>query len=317
MNADSNITELFQQARQYLKKRQIDDAIEAYQRIISIKPSEKKAHSGIAAAYFQLKQYQDAIKHFEELTRLSPAEASPYINMGAIYNRMGEFKQALSVLRKAVQKDKKSADAFYNMGIAHKGLNQLSMAVTAYKQAIVFDPEMVDAHFNLGNVYLEMKNLTQAHLSFTHTLEIAPHFKKAANALKNLDTETEKEKQNFNPFGRLVDESSLRKKDISTSIQDLSPEERKKDRQEIHDLCDEIKDAAHAVVDDLKKGFTPSLLHLNRCISQGEKHYSELEEANDKFRKKVKSLNSMRKLLKNKMLELRAHEELVNTIDMD
>ncbi|QDT42943.1 TPR repeat-containing protein YrrB [Gimesia alba] len=315
--SDSKITELFQQARKQIKDRNISQAVEIYQRILSIKPAEKKAHAGIAAAYFQLKQYQDAIKHFEQLARLSPADASPYINIGAIYNRMGEYKQALNVLRKAVQKDKKSADAFYNMGIAHKGLNQLSMAVTAYKQAIVFDPDMVDANFNLGNVYLEMKNHTQAHSSFSRTLELSPHFKKAINALKKLDIETTKEKQNFNPFGRLVDETSLRKKDTSISTKQLSVEERLKDRGEIHQLCEEIKEVSSSIVDDLKKGFTPNLLNLNRCISQGEKHYSELAEANENFQKTVKTLSDMRKLLRHRVLELRAHEELINSIGLD
>ncbi len=315
--SNSNSSELFQQARQFLKEQDYDGAIDTYQRILNINPAEKKAHAGIAAAYFQLKQYPAAIQHFEELTRLSPADAAPFINIGAIYNRQGEHKQALSVLRKAIQKDKKSADAYYNMGIAHKGLNQLSMAVTAYKQAIVFDPELVDAHFNLGNIYLEMKNHTQANLSFTRTLEIAPHFKKAVKALEILDIKTEKEKQKINPFGRLVDESTLIKKDMSVPTHEMTPEEREKDRKEIHDLCLEIKDAALVLVTDLKKGFAPSLLNLNRCISQGEKHYSELDEANTDFQRNVKSLGAMRKKLKLKMLQLRAHEELVNSIDLD
>ncbi|WP_339728144.1 tetratricopeptide repeat protein [uncultured Gimesia sp.] len=315
--SDSKIRELFQQARKHLKDRDIEQAVIIYQRILSIKPAEKKAHAGIAAAYFQSKQYQDAIRHFEELTRLSPADASPYINMGAIYNRTGEYKQALNELRKAVQKDKKSADAFYNMGIAHKGLNQLSMAVTAYKQALLFDPDMVDAHFNLGNVYLEMKNHSQAHSSFTRSLEISPQFKKASNALKLLDIESTKEKQKINPFGRLVDEKSLRKKDTSISTKDMSAEEREQDRRDIHNLCEEIKEASLSIVSDLKKGFIPNLLNMNRCISQGEKHYSELEAANDKFQKTVKSLSEMRKLLKHRVLEIRAHEELMNSIGLD
>ena len=313
----SKIAGLYQQARQSLKERKINEAIETYQRIISIKPSEKKAHTAIAAAYFQLKQYPEAIDHFNALTRLSPADASPYINMGAIYNRMGEFKYALSALRKAVQKDKRSADAFYNMGIAHKGLNQLSMAVTAYKQAIAFDPEMVDAHFNLGNVYLEMKNHTQAHLSFTRALEISPKFKKASNALKILDAETTKEKKNYNPFGRLVDETSLRKKNVTVTTRQMSDEERVADRKKIHKLCEEIREISESIVRDLKKGVTPGLLNLNRCISQGEKHYSELEDVNAAFQKKIRSLTEMRKVLKQRMLELRAHEELVNTIGME
>jgi len=314
---DSNIVELFQQARQYLKAREIDKAIETYQRIIDVKPGEKKAHTGIAAAYFQLKQYPEAIKHFEELTRLSPAEPSPYINIGAIYNRMGEYQQALSILRKAVQKDKKSADAFYNMGIAHKGLNQLSMAVTAYKQSVMLDPEMVDAHFNLGNVYLEMKNFSQAHLSFSKSLEISPGFKKAINALKILETETAQEKQSVNPFGRLVNESTLRKKDISVSTRKLTAEEREKDRRQLHSLCEEVKEISQLMVADLKKEVAPSLLNLNRCISQGEKHYSELDEANLNFQDRIKILSETRKQLKKKMLEIRAHEELINTISID
>ncbi|MBN71939.1 MAG: hypothetical protein CME32_21990 [Gimesia sp.] len=236
--------------------------------------------------------------------------------MGAIYNRMGEYRQALDVLRKAVHKDKKSADAFYNMGIAHKGLNQLSMAVTAYKQAITFDPDMVDAHFNLGNVYLEMKNHTQAHMSFSRALEITPSFKKAINALKLLEVETTKEKAGFNPFGRLVDESTLRKKNVSIATRDITEEEREIDRRDLHKLCEEVQVAAESIIRDLKTGVTPSILNLNRCISQGAKHYSELAQVNEDFQRKLKTMNDMRKLLKHRMLEIRAHEELMNTIDM-
>ncbi len=312
----SNLTELYQQARQLLKERKVNEAVEIYQRIIGTKPTEKKAHTGLATVFFQLKKYPEAIEHFKTLSRLSPADASPYINMGAIYNRMGEYRQALDVLRKAVHKDKKSADAFYNMGIAHKGLNQLSMAVTAYKQAITFDPDMVDAHFNLGNVYLEMKNHTQAHMSFSRALEITPSFKKAINALKLLDVETTKEKAGLNPFGRLVDESTLRKKNVSIATRDITEEEREIDRKELHKLCEEVQVAAESIIRDLKTGVTPSILNLNRCISQGAKHYSELAQVNEDFQKKLKTMNDMRKLLKHRMLEIRAHEELMNTIDM-
>ena len=312
----SNLTELYQQARQLLKERKVNEAIEIYQRIISTKPTEKKAHTGLATVFFQLKKYPEAIDHFKTLCKLSPADASPYINMGAIYNRMGEYRQALDVLRKAVQKDKKSADAFYNMGIAHKGLNQLSMAVTAYKQAIAFDPNMVDAHFNLGNVYLEMKNHTQAHMSFSRALEITPSFKKAINALKLLEVESTKEKAGFNPFGRLVDESTLRKKNVSIATREITEEEREVDRKELHKLCEEVQVIAESIIRDLKTGVTPSILNLNRCISQGAKHYSELDQVNEDFQKKLKSMNDMQKLLKHRMLEIRAHEELMNTIDM-
>ncbi|WP_417383509.1 tetratricopeptide repeat protein [Gimesia sp.] len=309
--SDSKISELYQQARALQKSHEIEKAIEIYERILNTKPADKKAHVAIATAFFQLQKYPEAIRHFEELTRLAPLDASPYINMGAIYNRMGEYKQALNILRKAVQKDKKSADAFYNMGIAHKGLNQLSMAVTAYKQALVFNHDMVDAHFNLGNVYLEMKNHSQAHSSFTQALEISPGFKKARNALKILEAESVKEQENKSPFGRLVDESTLRKKGARVSTRALNAEERANDRREIHKLCDEITEITHTIVDDLKKGVNPGLLNLNRCISQGEKHYSELDEAYTVFQKKVKSLTDMRKLLKHRMLELSSHEELM------
>jgi len=230
---------------------------------------------------------------------------------------MEEYKRALDALRKAVQKDKKSADAFYNMGIAHKGLNQLSMAVTAYKQAITFEPDMVDAHFNLGNVYLEMKNMSQAHMCFTRTLEIAPQFKKAVNALKILDVETNKGKQNFNPFGRLVDETTLRKKNVSVNTRQMTEDERETDRRQLHALCEQIQEVTEGLVKDLKTGVTPAILNLNRCISQGEKHYSELDDVNHTFLLKIKTMQELRKMLKKRMLELRAHEELMNTISME
>ncbi|MBN71938.1 MAG: hypothetical protein CME32_21985 [Gimesia sp.] len=52
----SNLTELYQQARQLLKERKVTEAVEIYQRIIGTKPTEKKAHTGLATVFFQLKK---------------------------------------------------------------------------------------------------------------------------------------------------------------------------------------------------------------------------------------------------------------------
>uniref|UniRef100_UPI00262E4DE2 hypothetical protein n=1 Tax=uncultured Gimesia sp. TaxID=1678688 RepID=UPI00262E4DE2 len=158
---------------------------------------------------------------------------------------------------------------------------------------------------------------TQAQLSFSKSLEISPEFQKAINALKKLDEESEKSKQKINPFGRLVNESTLRKKDITISSRKLTAEEREKDRRELHSLCEEVKEISQLIVGDLKKEVVPSLLNVNRCISQGEKHYSELDESNNQFLDRVKIMREVRKQLKKKMLEIRAHEELVNTTTLD
>lgn len=317
MNPPSDFEGLCKEAKRSIRKKDYAGAIQTFQKALALDGSSVDVHEGLATAYFLSQDYAKAVEHFTRITLLAPRKATAFINLGAVYNRMGEHKNAIEALRRGIQKDKRSAEAFYNLGIAHRGLDQLSMAVSAYREALRLHPEMAEAHQNLANVYSDLNNHQQAIVHYQKALELRPGFDRAKRGIAKAEAAISKAKQAISPFGRLVDESIVAPK-ITTKVErELTPLERLDDRQEVHKCSIDIeKDAAVSLM-QFRDELEPTLLALERVVVQGADAPAVLARAYEDFHSAVESCTKLRKSLKRKLLELRAHEELMNTPDLN
>ncbi|MAG94228.1 MAG: hypothetical protein CMJ48_10810 [Planctomycetaceae bacterium] len=316
MATASDLESICKSAQRAVRKRDYVRAQELFQQALEIDELHIKAHEGLAAAAFLSRDCDLAIKHFTRITQLNPAGAEAFVNLGAVLNRRGEHQKAVDTIRKGLQKNSRSAQGYYNLGIAHKQLNQLAMAVSAYREAVRIQPNMAEAHQNLGNVHLEMGALQQAAVCYRKALELRPDFEKAKTGLKRVEDAIEAAKQNVSPFGRLVDEESYRPKAAQVATRDLSVEERVQDRTELQEISVEIIVAARTFLEHLRTSVEPTILALSRAVVQGTKE-GDIVTQHDEFRKVVQECHELRHELRRNLLELRAHEELINMPDFD
>lgn len=309
--SDETAADLLTQARNALRAGDVDWAAELYRSVIEEEPLNYEAHEGLAMAYFALKDYPAAVTHFTRMTQLKPIDGKPWINLGAVFNRMQQYQKAVDALRKGIAKEKKSGEAYYNLGLAYKGLNQLSMAVTAYRDAVKVNPQMVEAHTNLGNALVEMKNYQQAISHYRLALEIDPDFDRARRGIEHADHEAQTARNAVSPFGRLVDERTAGRGVASTVTRNMTEGERHEDRMRLCGLCPEIEIAAKQLETNIRVDLERHLLGMNRAMAQGEEGRAELLHSTENFRIAVGRFVELRRALKRKLLELRAHEELV------
>lgn len=310
--SDETTADRMLQARDALRAGDCDWAAELFRSILEDEPLHYDAHEGLAMACFVLKDYATAVTHFTRMTQLKPTDGKPWINLGAVYNKMQQYQKSIDALRKGIAKEKKSAEAYYNLGLAYKGLNQLSMAVTAYRDAVKVNPQMVEAHTNLGNVLVEMKNYQQAISHYRMALEIDPEFDRARRGLEHADFEAQNAKNAVSPFGRLVDVKTAGRGVASNVMhRTMTEAERHEDRMRLCGLCPEIEIAAKQLETNIRVDLERHLLGMNRAMALGEEGRSELLHSTENFRIAVGRFVELRRALKRKLLELRAHEELV------
>ena len=310
--SDETTADLLLQARNALRAGDLDWAAELYRSVLEDEPLNYEAHEGLAMASFALKDYPAAVTHFTRMTQLKPTDGKPWINLGAVFNKMQQYQKAVDALRKGIAKEKKSGEAYYNLGLAYKGLNQLSMAVTAYRDAVKVNPQMVEAHANLGNVLVEMKNYQQAIAHYRQALEIDPDFDRARRGLEHADHEAQTAKNAVSPFGRLVDERTAGRGVATNAMHRTMTEvERHEDRMRLCGLCPEIEVAAKQFETNIRVDLERHLLGMNRAMALGEDGRAELLHSTENFRIAVGRFVELRRALKRKLLELRAHEELV------
>lgn len=312
MSSPQPVEDLLAQGRRALRSGDAAGAAEHFRQAIAALSSCYEAHEGLAMAAFSQKDYATAVTHFTKMTTLKPTDGKPWINLGAVFNKMQQFQKAVDALRKGIAKEKKSAEAYYNLGLAYKGLNQPAMAVTAYRDALKINPQMPEAHTNLGNVLIDMKNFQQAIAHYRQALEIDPEFERAQRGLEKAEGAAQTAKNAISPFGRLVDEKTAGRGVQSFAMKRaLSDSERQEDRFRLLALCPEIEVAAKQLEACLKTEVERHMLNMNRAMAHGADGRAELMTSADNFRQSLARFVELRRALKRKILELRAHEELI------
>ncbi|MEI8017526.1 MAG: tetratricopeptide repeat protein [Schlesneria sp.] len=312
-----NVDALCKLADSCLEMDQVKQAKELYEKAIAAEVDSADAHQGLAIIASLEKDYPTAAAHFQKLTLLQPMEGRHLTNLGAIHNFMGEFTKAAEVLRKAITKDKRSAEAYYNLGIAQRKLNQSQMAMSAYREAIRLNPKMAEAYQNLANLYVESANIPMAILNFKKAIESQPDLEKAHLGLRKAEAASNQPKKDFNPFGPLVQTQSQQVTSPVTMARELSDAERYDDRQEVKHLADEIERLSKEGLEFLRKTLEPAILELQRTMAEGSKAHVPLVDVAEVYQTATNQWVEHRKSVKRKVLELRAHEELINAPEVN
>ena len=311
-----DVEQALKAAQRHVRHRKFAEAVAQFQQVLAHDDHNMAALEGLAAAEFLAGHLEQAAAHFTRITQLDFRNGAALINLGAVYNRMGEYQQAADALRRGLQREKKSAQGYYNLGIAQRHLGQKTLAINAYREAIRLDPQMAEAHQNLGNLYAEMGSTKQAIDSYQRALEIKPDFDRARRGLAAAEQAYEESRRTASPFGRLVDTERTGAKGISALARTLSDAERLQDRRQLHELAVKVRATGKAFLNFCRDDLEPCLLALSRAVAQGTDNKLGIARAFDAFETACRRGIDLRRALKRSVLEVRGHEELMNTPEL-
>jgi len=317
MTSEAQAEALCKEANRCVRKGQPAEAVELYKKALELSARLIPAHEGIATAYFLQKDYENAAEHFKRVTLLDPRQTNALVNLGAVYNCTKDFNKAVGILRKAISRDKSSGEAFYNLGLAYRGLEQQAMAISAYREAVRVSPLMASAHQNLANVYVDIGNYQQAIAHYMKALEIDPNFERAKRGLERARQSSDVARKAVSPFGRLVDVEAHGAKAAPRMERELTDLERFQDRTAVYELAMAVQDAANSFLKQFREDFEVCLAGLNRAVAQGPEGPRSIPRCYREYVAALKKSVDLRQALKRAILELRAHEERMNTPDLD
>lgn len=312
VDADDDHNEYLKSGQKAFRQKQYVSAIASFQKALENSPNHLKALRGLAASYAQSNQTEEAIQQYKKLTQVDLTNGVAWLNLGAIYISQENYKEAVKAVRSGMMKEKRSAIGYYYLGEAHIGLNQSSMAMTAFKEAIKLDPEMINAHIGLANYYLSMKSHAQAIKYFEQAVKVKPDSQRAQNGLKEARQHKENNRDAINPFGRLVDMDNMGLKGNVVMNRDLSEEEKIDDRQMVRELASELLEETEKCLGKIHGEIEPSLLTVFRTLAEGGTSPANVLSSIKGLQDAIKSVNDQRKEMRNKVMLLRAHEEIVN-----
>ena len=132
-------------------------AVQSYRTALNLRPDLPQAHFNLGHALAELSQVNAAAAAYRKALLLEPQNASAAYNLGNLLQTRGDHQSAAQYFELALRNRPDYAEAWNNLGLTHRDQNQLDQAVVCFEQALSIQPRMAQAWFNLG-VALHQKN---------------------------------------------------------------------------------------------------------------------------------------------------------------
>ena len=163
----------------------LEEAIEAYNKALAIKPDYAEAYNNMGIALQEQGKLEEGIEAYNKALTIKPDYAEAYINMGNALKDQGKLDEAIASYNKALAITHDYAEAYNNMGIALQEHGKLEEAIEAYNKALAITPDYAEAYKNMGNALQRQGKLDEAIASFNKALSLKPDYTAAYNDMGN------------------------------------------------------------------------------------------------------------------------------------
>ena len=182
---DVTAYDLYLQARGYLRRfedeRNVEIAIEVFQKALERDPGMPLALAGLGEAYW--KRYEKtkdprwAAMAEEEALRALKKDATlaeSHVSLGTIYLGTGKADSARVAFTQAVTIDPGSDAAYRGLAKAHEGIGDLVAAEQTFEKAIAAKPDYWAGHNDLGGYYYRHGEFEKAAQCFQRVVDLTP-----------------------------------------------------------------------------------------------------------------------------------------------
>lgn len=120
LRATLDANALYQQGREYHQKGEYAEAIQAYEKVVELRPNDYEAYNGLGVIYSILGEHELGIKFISEAIRLTPLASHLHNNLGYAYLKQGRMSEAAGAFERALQLDPENLHARNNLESAYQ-----------------------------------------------------------------------------------------------------------------------------------------------------------------------------------------------------
>ena len=159
-----------------LQEGKTDEAIQAFEKVIALDPSNPTVHYNLGVAYERKDAADKAQAQFQEAVKLKPDFGEAYLALGNLYLSQKKFDApAMEALSKATELLPNNYDAFYNLGVCYSNAGKYKEAESSYRKAVEINPKEPVAHYQLAMALLGQSKNPEAKAEFSKYLELNPN----------------------------------------------------------------------------------------------------------------------------------------------
>jgi tetratricopeptide (TPR) repeat protein/protein involved in polysaccharide export with SLBB domain len=117
------------------------EAASAFERVVSLDPSNGNAYYSLGNVYAEMGRWADAVNAYYKAVSLNKEDVEAYNALGIALGMRGQYLQAASAFEKAIKIYPKWAEPYYNLSQARRHLHQDDEARAAYNRAVKLRPD--------------------------------------------------------------------------------------------------------------------------------------------------------------------------------
>ena len=160
-----------------------NEAIEAYNKVLSINPYYAQAYNNMGNAFTMQGKFDKAIETYKKALLINPNYSEALNNIGTVLKKQGMLNNSLEYYKKAIMFRENYVDAYYNMGNVLSDLGEFDEAIKAFKKGILHKPNFPEIYNNMANVFHHQGKLDEAIETFKKAILLNSNYFEAYNNL--------------------------------------------------------------------------------------------------------------------------------------
>jgi len=170
------------------KKQNVEKAVAAYQKALSIQPTHLNASINLSFTLIAMKDYERALSVIEQSLKYHPFNPSLLNNKTTIALFQNNVEVAQTLAEKVLVREPSNFNATMNLSYCNIKLENFPKAIALYKQCVSINPKSVEARMNLALAFLKANENDNAILALKGLLEVAPKHEGAKQLLTQIKT---------------------------------------------------------------------------------------------------------------------------------
>ena len=141
----TEVETLYNTANNFYDNQKYDEALQYFDKVLDIDPSNVNALNNKGLALDHLQRYDEALQYFDKALTIDPSSFSALNNKGTALDHLQRYDEALQYFDKALTIDPSSVNALNNKGTALDHLKRYNEALQFYDKALFIDPSSMKA----------------------------------------------------------------------------------------------------------------------------------------------------------------------------
>lgn len=171
----------------YMSKEDKLNSVSAFKLAVDRDPENPFFNNSLGYAYAKAELYDDAIEHYQKAISLNPDPEWTSIvcqALGSIYaENKGNVEAAVSTYQAGIILDPKNYDLYIALGDIYMADYDLDQAIRSYCDAITLNPDDARAYSKVGITLWEKDYLEEALVAYHKAVELSPENEYAQNNL--------------------------------------------------------------------------------------------------------------------------------------